>query len=222
MSKNSMIRKDNFLITASYRLTLTEQRLVLLAISKISYDQPIPRRVMVTVKEFLECFPDVAQEHAYNQIQEAVNNLWERKIILADPKQIEDFRWISAKTKYLEGTARIGFSFSPEVMPYLEQLKEQFTKYRLGDISSLKSIYSIRLYEMMMQFQSTGFISISLEDFKKRLGVGQKYKTYRDFKKRVIDYAVAELNRKSLFTITFTPLRQGRAIKILTFRFSER
>jgi plasmid replication initiation protein len=98
----------------------------------------------------------------------------------------------------------------------------QFTMYRLNDISNLKSIYSIRLYEMMMQFKEKGFIKIHIEKFKERIGVENKYSTYKNLYARVIKPAVIELNTKSLFTITFTPIREGRAIKFLTFNFSER
>ena len=120
------------------------------------------------------------------------------------------------------GDARVGFSFSPQIIPYLQQLKEQFTKYKLRDVSHFTSIYTIRLYEMMMQFQHTRFIRVELEQFKERLGVSDKYSDYRILRRRVIETAVNELNRKSLFTITFTPIRQGRSIKILHFNFSER
>lgn len=220
--KDLTIRKDNFLITASYKLTLNEQRLVLVAISKIPFGEKITRDVVVTAQEFLECFPDIGKDHVHREMRDAVNNLFQRWISVEDPRQKKDFRWVSSKTRYKDGLARVGFAFSPEIIPYLQQLKEQFTKYKLRDVSHFSSIYSIRLYEMIMQFQHTKFIRIELEKFKERLGILDKYKDYPNLRRRVIDPAVAELNAKSLFTITFTPIRQGRAIKILTFNFSER
>ena len=64
MIKNSVVRKSNWLITASYKLTLNEQRLVLVAIAKIPFDAvEIKRRVVVTAKEMLDCFPDIGEKH---------------------------------------------------------------------------------------------------------------------------------------------------------------
>jgi len=223
MIKNSVVRKSNWLITASYKLTLNEQRLVLVAIAKIPFDAvEIKRRVVVTAKEMLDCFPDIGEKHVYEEMEKASENLFNRWIRIEDPNQIEKFRWISAKLIYKKGEGRVGFSFSPEILPYLQQLKEQFTKYRLGDISSLKSIYSIRLFEMLMQFQNTTIVLIDLNNFKERLGISEKYPVFKDLRRWVIEPAVKELNQKSHFNITFRGVREGRAIKKLEFFFSEK
>jgi plasmid replication initiation protein len=223
MIKNSVIRKSNWLITASYKLTLNEQRLVLVSIAKIPFDAvEIKRRVVVTAKEMLDCFPDIGEKHVYEEMEKASENLFNRWIRIEDPNQIEKFRWISAKLIYKKGEGRVGFSFSPEILPYLQQLKEQFTKYRLGDISSLKSIYSIRLFEMLMQFQNTTIVLIELNNFKERLGISEKYPVFKDLRRWVIEPAVKELNQKSHFNITFKGVREGRAIKKLEFFFSEK
>lgn len=222
MSKNRMVRKSNWLITASYKLTLNEQRLVLTAIAKIPFDQEIKRKVVITAKEFLECFPDIGEQNIYQEMEKASENLWERSIKIEDPNQIEKFRWISAKLTYKKGEGRVGFSFSPEVLPYLQQLKEQFTKYRLSDVSNLKSVYSIRLFEMLMQFQNNGIVLVKTQEFKERLGISDKYSDYRNLKKKVIEPAIKELNQKSHFNITFKGVREGRVIKNLEFFFSEK
>lgn len=222
MSKNRIVRKSNWLVTASYKLTLNEQRLVLTAIAKISFEQEIKRKVIVTAKEFLECFPDVGKDHVYQEMEKASENLFQRWIRIEDSNQIEKFRWISAKLIYKKGEGRVGFSFSPEIIPYLQQLKERFIKYSISDISNLKSTYSIRLYEMLMQFKNTGIVIVSLEDFKGRLGIINKYADYRILRRKVIEPAVAELNLKSLFNITFKSVRSGRSIKMLEFFFSEK
>jgi plasmid replication initiation protein len=222
MLSNSVIRKDNRIITACYRLTLNEQRLVLTAIAKIPFDEKIPDEVEITAQEFLALFPDVGEKNVHNEIQDAVDRLYERSIRIEDPIKKKKFRWINSTTFYKKGEGRVGFSFGKEIIPYLQQLKTQFTKYRLGDIASLKSIYSIRLFEMLMQFQGTGIALVDLDKFKERLGIQGKYSAYKDLKKRVIEPAVSELNNKSHLTITFKSIREGRAIKKLQFFFSEK
>lgn len=224
MIKNSIVRKSNWLISASYKLTLNEQRLVLAAISKIPFNdsQTINRRVTITAREMLSCFPDIGKNHVYEEMEKATENLFSRWIRLEDPDQIEKIRWISSKITYKKGEGRVGFSFSTEVLPYLQQLKKQFTKYTLGDISNFKSVYTIRLYEMLTQFQNTTIILISLDKLKERFGILEKYSTYKDFRKWVLEPAINELNEKSLFNVTFKGVREGRAIKNLEFFFSKK
>jgi plasmid replication initiation protein len=223
MSGNRIVRKDNFLITASYKLTLNEQRVILTAIAKVPFDQPIPKKVIITARELLSNFPDIGEQHVYEEMDKATQSLLtNRLIVVEDPNQKEQFKWISSKTTYKKGEGRIGFSFSQEVIPYIQQLKEKFTKYHLQDISSLKSIYSIRLYEMLMQFQNTTILIIQLDKFKERLDVSGRYNVFQDLKKRVIEPAINELNHKTHFNITFKGIREGRAIKNLEFFFSER
>jgi plasmid replication initiation protein len=223
MSGNRIVRKDNFLITASYKLTLNEQRVILTAIAKIPFDQLIPKKVIITAKELLANFPDIREQHVYEEMDKATQSLLtNRLIIVEDPNQKEQFKWISSKTTYKKGEGRIGFSFSQEVIPYLQQLKEKFTKYHLQDVSSLKSIYSIRLYEMLMQFQNTTLLLIQLDKFKERLDVSNRYNVFQDLKKRVIEPAINELNQKTHFNITFRGVREGRSVKKLEFFFSEK
>lgn len=217
-----MVRKDNRIITACYKLTLNEQRLILTAIAKVPFDDKIPDEVEITAQEFLTLFPDIGESNVYKYMDEAVDALANKWIIIDNPIKTKKFRWIDLKTTYHKGSARIGFSFSRHIIPYLEQLKEQFTRYRLGDISNLKSIYSIRLYEMLMQFQNTTFLLIDLNKFKERLGISEKYPVFKDLRRWVIEPAVKELNQKSHFNITFKSIREGRSIKKLEFFFSEK
>lgn len=222
MLKNSIVRKDNRIITACYKLTLNEQRLVLTAIAKVPFDDKIPDEVEITAQEFLALFPDIGESNVYKYMDEAVDALANKWIIIDNPIKTKKFRWIDLKTTYHKGSARIGFAFSRHIIPYLEQLKEQFTRYRLGDISNLKSIYSIRLYEMLMQFQNTTFLLIDLDKFKERLDISEKYLVFKDLRRWVIEPAVNELNKKSHLNISFKSHREGRAIKKLEFFFSEK
>lgn len=222
MSGNMVIRKDNFIITASYKLTLNEQRIVLTAIAKIPFNQEIPRKITITAQEFLKCFPDINEKNVHREMKEAVENLWNRSIKIEDPNQKEEFRWISSKITYKKGDGRVDFSFSSEVIPYLQHLKDRFTKYKIEDVSNFKSVYSIRLYEMILQFKSTSIFIINIENFRERLGILNKYSDYLNLRRRVIEPAINELNEKSLFNVTFKGVREGRAIKNLEFFFSKK
>lgn len=222
MLENAIIRKDNRIVSACYQLTLNEQRLILTAIAKVKYGEKIPFDIDITAHEFLKTFPDVGEQNVHEALNEAVNRLFDRKIRVENPIEINEFRWIDGKTTYKKRESRIKFSFSRQIIPYLEDLQQKFTKYRLGDVCSLKSIHSIRIFEMLTQFENTGYLLLEVDKFKERMGIAEKYTDFSDMKRRVIDVAIKELNSKSTLNISYKIERVGRTANKIAFTFSQR
>jgi len=111
----------------------------------------------------------------------------------------------------------VTLTWSDQILKYISQLNEQFTTYRLGSVGRLQSTYSIRLYELLMQFNRTGDRVINLSDFRELLQLKDKYPQYRDLNKRVITPAVKELNQRSDLEIKFESLKSGRKVVSLSF-----
>ena len=86
--------------------------------------------------------------------------------------------------------------FHENMIPYISQLKEQFTKLILKDVFQFSSFYSFRFYLMMMQFKETGFCKISIAELRDSLDLNNKYQLFADLKKWVIDTAIDEINEK--------------------------
>ena len=80
----------------------------------------------------------------------------------------------------------------------LAGMLEQFTKIDLLSISKLKSIYSIRLYEIISQFGSTGYRVISLDDFRFSMDCLERYKENKELIKFVVKPALKEINQKKI------------------------
>ena len=99
--------------------------------------------------------------------------------------------------------------------PYLLQLKENFTRYELIYTLYFKSKYTIRLYELVNSIhyrELEEYRSVfSLEELRKALG-GETYTEYRDFKRRVLDVAVNEINAHSDKQVSYTPIKKGRNV----------
>ncbi|WP_146672543.1 replication initiation protein, partial [Escherichia coli] len=87
--------------------------------------------------------------------------------------------------------------------------------------SGLSSSYSIRIYELLQQFRSTGERIIALNDFRSMLGIENKYKQFRDLNKILIKPCVDELNKKSDLAVTVETIKKGRTVVALHFRFKE-
>lgn len=109
--------------------------------------------------------------------------------------------------------------FHEDIIPYISELKEQFTKLNLHDLFAFSSFYSFRFYLMMMQFKETGYIKIPINDLRKALGLEKKYKATRDLKLWVIDTAVDEINEKSPYKLSYDFIQKGRTYTHLELRF---
>jgi plasmid replication initiation protein len=220
--KDLTITRHNSLIEGCYKLNLDEQRLLYLSMIQLDPRKALPKDncFTVTAKDYAESF-GLDEKNVYQQIEEASKSLAEKWLRTNDGKYREQFRWVFG-VRYHDKEGKVTLGFSPWVIPYLTGLKQQFTSLKLSQISELKSIYSIRLLEFLMQYKATGKFIIDLDRFKERLSLSNEYSRFYNFKKRVIEPAIKELQEKSNLLIAFKTIKVGRAIKQLQFNFKEK
>lgn len=109
--------------------------------------------------------------------------------------------------------------FHEKIMPLLSDLRQNFTQYLVSDVANFKSIYSHRIYQLMMQYKSTGYVKIAIADLRFMLEIGLKYPLFADLKKRVIDVAIDDISDKSSYTVKYDLLKQGRKFTHLELKF---
>ena len=220
---NLKVTKSNDLVEASYKLTLNEQRLLLMAISHIDSRKPLLKKFyfQISALDFADAF-GIEPKHAYEALEDAANRLYERDIRTYDRKnQVrERFRWVF-HVKYFDNQGYAELGFSPNVIPYLTLLSQRFTSYELKHIARLGTPYAIRLYELLKQFAETGERTISLEQFKERLELADQYPRFFDLKRWVIQPAVNEINAHTDIEVEWDTERKGRKVVRLLFIFSQ-
>ena len=220
MLKNNLIVKSNQVIEASYTLTTIEQRLILSAIAQVPKGEEISDDVLypLTTKNLVKLGGDGKASH--KEFKDAVNRLYERSIILRDGDESDSFRWIQEKV--FKGSTIAFIRFSKPILPFLSNLKAEFTKYLESDIVGMSSPYSIRFYELIMQYRSIGHREISLEDLRWMFQLQNKYPVWADLKKRVIEQATKEINEHSPYNLTIEPKRTGRKITSIVLKFQDK
>ena len=215
---NLTVTKSNYLIEASYKLNVQAQKLVLACLGKVDPRGEIPKEMRITAAEYGEL---MGISNARRDLYKAADTLFDAVIILKDEHEEVKLRWIQKGVKKLKGEGTVVITWTDDVLKYISQLKNRFTTYKLRSIANLQSGHSIRLYELLMRFNSTGIRKISLVDFRSALGLDDKYTEFRDLNKWVIKSAVKELNQRSDLIISYETTKNGRTVVGLVFEFKQ-
>ena len=223
---DNLVVKHNALTNASYSLSLTEQRLILLAIvdarksgQGVTANDPLTIAASSYASQF-----DTTRQASYLALKEAVETLFNRYFSYEDKtnghKKNVKSRWVS-KVAYIDELAQVELIFSPDVAPLITELEKQFTQYELEQIAGLNSAYAVRLYEVLISWRKTQKIDvISLEELRNRLGVGvNEYSRIEAFKRRVLDLAISQINKHTDITASYEQHKQGRKIVGFSFKF---
>lgn len=222
---DKQIVKSNHVIEASYRLTLNEQRLILLCIQQIKKGQAITAEsaFLISAADVSRAY-NVTTDRAYVLLQEVVDKLYERSLTIYKPdpefpqKQTKT-RWITA-IDYLENEGRVYLYFAPKVIPYISMLEGGFTRYNLEYIAPMASVYGVRFYELFkcwLMGDKSKVKSISLDELKSLLDIKGQYTSIKDFKFYVLDRGIEDVNQHTDLAVSYENTRTGRKITGLDF-----
>ena len=231
MKKQDLVVKSNRLIEASYRLGLNEQRIILYAICRCREEQKglfpdLP--VTITADAFVKQFPSVEKGSVYGQLKDAMNSLYNRSVTIHDTDpatkkaRVRETRWISEKA-YIDGAGHIQIVFTPEVIKYITRLEVEFTSYQLEKVGNMTSAHAVRIYELLGQHREIGHRTLNLAWLRETLQIApEEYKLTTNFIRKVIDVAVEQINKHSDLTVSYKPIKTGRAITDFAFKIKDK
>lgn len=129
---------------------------------------------------------------------------------------------VCERAVYNEKEGTIDIMFTGSIMEYLKQRTKNFTLYNLKEVADLTSIYAVRLYELMQQFNTTtGMLIHTVEQWREMLGVQPtQYKLYHQIKQKVFSQALEEINEKTGYQLTMTEIKEGRKVVRIRFDFT--
>ncbi len=223
---NLLIYKHPAIVQSSHSLDITEKRLILHCLGRIDQRQNIDPLVLyaIDIREYASYW-SLDPANAYRELRDACLSLLDRTLQfptkLIDPDASDSSRtvmnWVSDIT-YDNATCTIAIRWTVGAAPLLGNLKGYFLKYNLEYISKMKSVYSIRLYELCKQYQKIGKRTFKIEEIREILETGDSYPLFANFKARVIESAVKDICKFTDIDVTTTyDARQSRSITHVVF-----
>ena len=219
IERDMPVVKSNLLIQKSrYSLSVQEQKIVLYIISKIKPEDTGLQEYTFDIKDFCKVVGiDYDNGKNYKNLKSTVKNLADKSMWITLDNGTETLlRWI--ERPYInKGSGIVKLKLDEYLMPYLLQLKEHFTQYSLYHILAMKSQYSVRLYELLKSYQNMNTWTFSIDKLKHLLGA-ETYHLFADFRRKVLEVAVKEIELYSDISVNYELMKKGRAYESIKFK----
>ena len=220
---NELIQKNRF------ELSLTEQKTVAYICSLIQPMQTAKTGFQIEyefkIRDYCKiCGIDYDNGKNYQDVKATLKKLRDKSMWmqLSDGSETP-VSWIDrVTTNKRSGLAHI--RIDDRLVPYLFDLKQQFTQYQLYNILGMKSAFSVRIYELMKSYSFRHTIELNLDELKHLLNVEdvKSYNNYKDFRVKVLEKAQAEINELTDIDMSFEPIKTGRKVTSIKFTIDEK
>jgi len=219
------VNMSNVLVRMAQGLRLSEKRVVAMCMAQldsVKLDNTGRYKFRLNAQDYAEQFK-ITPDAAYLQLKEAGNQLLHRiaqqVVDTKKGRNIKRWQWVSF-AEYQDGEGWIKLTFNHEMTPHFFLLRKEFTTYKLEQASALRSIYSWRLFELLMQFKSTGLLRMNIDEFCHAMDATETARNnFGELRRRIIEPAVKELISKNNLLIDWVPTKAGRRVSGLEFRF---
>jgi plasmid replication initiation protein len=226
--QNNLVYKANALIEASYSLTVNEQRLLLACISQIDSSKPLDanKPFYLTVEQARDLFyADSERNNAYRDLNQACERLFQREVRLKSEGENKRMltRFVST-VEFDDSKQEVTLYFSVGILPYISQLKENFTRYRVENMVQLTSAHAIRVYELIVMWhcQNQSYKELEINEFKDLLGLGLKYKQAGELNRFVLAPALEQINERTDYQLEINLRKVGRSFAFIQLRFNRK
>jgi len=218
ITEESIVTKSNELVEARYRLSLREQRFVLLMVSMIEPEDEDFTYYEVPARDLIKHLGLEKEHDAYKRVRQLVRGMQARILTIDEDGGSVDVVWV-ASAKYGNDSV-VSFEFSRRLKPYLLQLSREFTTYKLMNIVRLQSSHAIRIYELLKRYEKIGRRAIQLDDLRLTLGIenSSTYALYGNIKSKILLPAQREIAKHTDISFTFDEIKRGR--KVVELRFT--
>jgi plasmid replication initiation protein len=213
-----LIVKSNDLIQkARFTLSLQEQKIILYLISKIKPgDDDFIHQTFSVVDFCMNCGIDHDSGGNYKAIKDTIKALSDKSVWLTLESGTETLvRWIN-KAWINKNSGLIKMRLDDDMKPYLLQLSANFTQYELLYTLAMRSQYSVRLYELLKSYEYKHTWTFDIDELKRLLSA-ENYTLFGDFKRKVLDISMREINDLSDIVVSYEIIKEVRKFVKIKF-----
>lgn len=197
MKNTDLVKQSNYITHARYNFSEYEMSVLIHIIKDIQ------NKLNSNLPEFNKTlFGDIQHKVHFNLTDISADNPSRVKRALKDLRQksfeVEDeHMWFECgfidSARYEKAIKQYEVRISPLLMPYMISTARGYTQYQLNATLRMNN-YSKRLYMLFSRFTESGIFRINADKLRDNLGIRNSYKEYKDFKKRVLNSALKEIN----------------------------
>ena len=229
LDTRNYVCQANSLVGGKQALKLNSAKLIRAAIMQVVRDDEELKPYIITISELAELL-NVPKSNIYRDIDDITDDILNNPVYIREEVG-KKVRWIKipwvTRCEY-NSDIGVAIKLNDELKPFLINLKDHYTQYTLDSILVMKSVYAIRIYELLQSQIMTRIlpragtdIELSVETLKECCGCESKaYNTFSNFRNRVIDIAVKEINEKTLYTLSYDYVKKGKSVIGLIFHIN--
>ena len=243
LSKRKVV-EHNSLITSIAKMDKTPLKMFELAVSCINTEEPPKDNTVYLSKRDLFAFFKVSDNDKHSRFKQAVEKMQKQAFFQIKEEAGKGFKFKSiVPIPYVEWTDyndEVKIEFHREIMPYLINLKKNFTQHALSDIAELNSKYSLILYRWLsMQYNQYEHYSvkggrraeqveayrnpsISIKELRIMTDTVNSYKQFTRFNNDVLKTPLDEINAHTSFNVTYDKIKKGRSIDSIVFHIEKK
>ena len=236
--------EHNSLITSIAKMDKTPLKMFELAVSCIDTEKPLEDNTVYLSKKDLFAFFKVSDNDKHSRFKEAVEKMQKQAFFKIKEKKDKGFEFENIVpipyVKWTDYNDEVLIRFSPEIIPYLVNLKKNFTQHALSDLAELNSKYSIILYRWLSmnynqyehysvkggrreeQVEAYRNPSISIRELREMTDIVNEYKLFADLEKWILKKPLEEINDHTSFTVTYDKVKKGRSIDSIVFHITKK
>ncbi|WP_169435087.1 replication initiation protein [Neolewinella persica] len=231
-----MVRKSNSLVEARYKFNMWETRVFTKMITMVRMADEDFKPYRIYLRDIIQEFGLDKDKASYDLLRDGANTLLQKEVSIFQETEegMNETRThlIVDATTQVQGsnTNYIEVRFHPKMKPHILELKSRFTVYDVKNILNLPSSYSVRIYELLKQYEKIGYRTFEFEELKEIIGakemhrnskgkmvVKDNYPLYGSFNQKILQKAQKHLLLHTDLCFEFEPLKQGRKVNKIRF-----
>ncbi|WP_288947092.1 RepB family plasmid replication initiator protein [uncultured Leuconostoc sp.] len=243
LSKRKVV-EHNSLITSIAKMDKTPLKMFELAVSLIDTENPPEDQTVYLSKREMFAFFNVDDSNKHSRFKEAIEKMQKQAFFQIKKEHDKGFKFVSiVPIPYVEWTDyndEVKIEFHREIMPYLINLKNNFTQHALSDIAELNSKYAIILYRWLSmnynqydhysvkggrrekQVESYRNPEMSMHDLRQMTDTVDEYKRFYNFEKWVLKEPLSEITNHTTLNVTYEKIKKGRSIDSIVFHITKK